>query len=518
MIMEKKKFTKRKRISGFDILFSSSGFIVLVILAQILLLFSIYNYFMQYALYFASALYLLSIITALVILNSTDTPEFKTMWLIIVIVLPGLGALSYFVISNDKTNKALQKEFLKGVEQSNSFIKLDEEVLEDCQNDVELNHLKNMMASYGVNGIYKNTKVTYLPSGEAGFERMLEKLQEAKYFIFLEYFIISEGKMWDKILEILKEKIKQGVEVKIMYDGTCDFKHLKRDYFQKLTNMGINCVKFSTIYPIITTSYDYRDHRKIMIIDGKTAFVSGFNLADEYINEISPYGYWKDTGLMLEGGAVKSLSLMFIQMFRDRTGKKDFSPLYFNQETYFLEDGYVIPYDDIPFDNKSVGEDVYVDLINKSEKYLYIMTPYFITDHKMISSIKQAAIKGVEVRLYLPGIPDKRFVNFLAKSRYKELIESGVKIYELTDGFIHGKQIVSDGIRATVGTINFDYRSLYHHFEVGVYLYKCNAINDIVDDFINLEKDCKKIEKTDLKKRWNISFILNIIRIFEPLL
>lgn len=343
--------------------------------------------------------------------------------------------------------------------------------------------LAHYMHRSGCHPVCNRTAVTYFPLGEDKFEEMLRQLEAAEHFIFMEYFIVDEGLMWGKVLEILARKAKEGVDVRVMYDGSCEFALLPRDYPRRLKALEIKCKVFAPVSPFVSTHYNYRDHRKILVIDGHTAFNGGVNLADEYINEKKKFGHWKDVAVMVKGEAVKSFTLMFLQMW-GITEKEDETVRFLSYPALPQEaKGFVIPYGDCPLDNDKLGERVYMDILNRAVQYVHIMTPYLILDGEMETALKFAAEKGVEVALLLPGIPDKVIPYALAKTHYASLIASGVKIYEYTPGFVHAKAFVSDAREAVVGTINLDYRSLYHHFECAAYLYNTDCIAKIEEDF-----------------------------------
>ena len=355
--------------------------------------------------------------------------------------------------------------------------------------------------------VYENTAVTYFPLGEKKFEELLRQLEQAERFIFLEYFIVDEGLMWGRILEILARKAAQGVDVRVMYDGTCELSTLPRDYPKRLRKLGIRCKPFAPIAPFVSTHYNYRDHRKILVIDGHTAFTGGVNLADEYINRIVKHGHWKDTAVMLQGEAARSFTLMFLQMWNLDEKTPDFSivseiPAAASPEAK----GFVIPYGDCPVDADHVGEQVYIDILNRAQRYVHIMSPYLILDGELESALTFAAKRGVDVRLILPGIPDKSFPYALAFTHYPALLDAGVKIGEYTPGFVHAKVFVSDDAEAVVGTINLDYRSLYHHFECAAYLRDVPCIPQIQEDFEDTWSKCRMVTRESIRKgsfsRW----------------
>ena len=330
---------------------------------------------------------------------------------------------------------------------------------------------------------------------------MLVQLEAAEHFIFMEYFIVDEGVMWGTILEILVKKAAAGVDVRVMYDGTCEFSLLPHDYPKRLRALSIKCKMFAPVAPFISTHYNYRDHRKILVIDGHTAFNGGVNLADEYINQKERFGHWKDTAVMLQGEAVKSFTLMFLQMWDMDKKEKEYARfLSYPVNPRENAKGWVIPYGDCPLDNDKVGERVYMDILNRAVSYVHIMSPYLILDGETETALKFAAERGVEVVLLLPGIPDKEVPYALAKTHYPSLLASGIQIYEYTPGFVHAKVFVSDDREAVVGTINLDYRSLYHHFECATYLYKAGCIPQIEDDFQATLAKCRQVTKETVRR------------------
>ncbi len=349
--------------------------------------------------------------------------------------------------------------------------------------------------------VYEKTAVTYFPLGEEKFREMLVQLEAAEHFIFMEYFIVDEGVMWGTILEILVKKAAAGVDVRVMYDGTCEFSLLPHDYPKRLRALSIKCKMFAPVAPFISTHYNYRDHRKILVIDGHTAFNGGVNLADEYINQKERFGHWKDTAVMLQGEAVKSFTLMFLQMWDMDKKEKEYARfLSYPVNPRENAKGWVIPYGDCPLDNDKVGERVYMDILNRAVSYVHIMSPYLILDGETETALKFAAERGVEVVLLLPGIPDKEVPYALAKTHYPSLLASGIQIYEYTPGFVHAKVFVSDDREAVVGTINLDYRSLYHHFECATYLYKAGCIPQIEDDFQATLAKCRQVTKETVRR------------------
>lgn len=514
--LKKLLLSEKHKRTILDFIFSMSGIVFLIVVAELVLLFLVYRNFLNYIAAIYGIVVVIDVIVLLYMLNREKVNfEIKTTWAIIILLLPLLGSFMYFYITFDIFNRSYKKRFFNIEKESLNYLKQDEKTLKKIENDPKIMQLHNYLIDTGNPIIYDHCQVNYFESGEKAFSIMLEELKKAEKFIFLEYFIISQGKMWDAILEILLQKVQQNVDVRVIYDGTCDFAKLPSNYPRGLRLLGIKCYKFAPLLPIISPYYNFRDHRKLMIIDGKVAFTGGINLADEYMNQLDLYGYWKDTVVMLKGKAVQSYTLMFLQMHSLVANTDDFSLINDDQNIYD-EDGLVIPYGDVPFDKYVTGKNVYLFLLNSAVDYVYIMTPYFIVDSELLNGIYNAALRGVDVRLILPGNADKVTVNEIAKSKYKDLLSNKVKIYELKDSFIHAKQVICDDDKAVVGTINFDYRSLYHHFEDGLFLYKNSAIKDIKEDFMKTFEKSNQIKEYEPKKFKQI--IAKIAKPFEPLL
>lgn len=483
-------------------IFSRLGIIMVLFLLQVAFLFSVFRWFERFLPHILGGTVLFMVIMVLYLLNMQMDATAKISWLILIMLVPVFGALLLCYTQTEIGHRALKRRIGQLIGETIFSIPQDEAVIGKLRKeDPGTAALVNYLNRSGCFPAYENTKVTFFPTGEDKFKELLEQLKQAKHFIFLEYFIIGEGLMWGKVLEILAQKASEGVEVRVMYDGMCEFALLSHDYPKKLAKLGIKCKMFSPITPFVSTHYNYRDHRKILVIDGHTAFNGGINLADEYINEVHPYGHWKDTALMLKGDAVKSFTLMFLQMWNIDEKNCDFDT-FLNVPTIPQKGavGYVVPYADCPLDNDKVGEDVYIDILNRAERYVHIMTPYLILDGEMENALKFAAKRGVDVKLILPGIPDKKVAYALAKTHYASLVRAGVNIYEYTPGFVHAKVFVSDDCRAVVGTINLDYRSLYHHFECATYLYKTDCIKQIADDYEETLEKCRKVTTETIKK------------------
>lgn len=515
------RLLKKSRKGLLRLVFSRTGLVALLLLIQIGLLMGVFIFFSEYLPYFYVVDAVFTVIMILYLLNSSHDPSAKLTWLIVIMLLPLFGSLLFLYTHSNLGHRVLKDRYAHISRNSSDKLRQDEKVLSDFKREApEAAGLARYLSRTGCHPVFDRTDVKYFPLGEDKFAMLVEQLKKAEKFIFLEYFIVDEGIMWGQVLEILAQKAAEGVEVRMMYDGTCEFALLPHDYPRRLSELGIKCKSFAPLSPFVSTHYNYRDHRKILVVDGKVAFTGGVNLADEYINKKERFGHWKDTAVMVEGEAARSFTLMFLQMWNVSEKEVEYDR-FLNGEPHPIESapGYVIPYGDCPVDNERVGEWVYLDLLNRAQNYIYIMTPYLILDGEMETAIKFAAERGVDVRLILPGIPDKKMPYALAKSHYKSLLESGVKIFEYTPGFVHAKVFVSDDKEAVVGTINLDYRSLYHHFECAAYMYGVSCIADIKADIFTTEEKCVPVTFDSIKKEklgYKIAGI--ILKCIAPLL
>ena len=459
-----------------------------------------YLWLHQYRVHLQVTEVILRILAIIYLFQSDMESTAVNTWLLIVLPFPIIGTLLLAYTKLDLGYRGMKGAIQSNIDRSSGILKQDEQALEELKQ----RHTSNYnLVQYleNVNGhfpVYRHTKTTYFPSGEAKFEEMKKQLLKAEKYIFLEYFIIDEGDMWGEILAILKQKVQEGVEVRVMYDGMIEFSTLSFDYKKRLEKIGIQSRVFASVTPFLSTYYNYRDHRKILLIDGKVAFTGGVNLADEYINMIERFGHWRDTALMVEGPAVDTFLVLFLQMWTYSNERLDVTP-YMVEHEAFDTPGFVVPYGDIPLDKDKVGENVYIDILNHARDFVHIMTPYLILDGELLHALKFAAERGVDVSIIMPGIPDKSTVYYLAKTYYPTLLESGVKIYEYTPGFVHAKVFVSDNSRATVGTINLDYRSLYHHFECATYLYRTDSVLAIEEDFQATKAKCHQVTVADVE-------------------
>ncbi|MBS4455830.1 cardiolipin synthase [Tuanshanicoccus lijuaniae] len=508
------------RQSIFKMLFSRIGIMVLLIFLQVLFFIGVFSWFSDLSpqLYGLSVIF--SYLIGLYIVNNQMNYTAKLTWLAVIIAVPIFGAALYAYTQSNIGHRLLVKRINLLIARTEHLLFQQPEVIESLkQEDEGVASLARYLQLNGNYPVYNQSETIYFPSGKDKLDTLLYELEKAEKFIFLEYFIIQEGEMWGRVLDVLARKANEGVEVRIMYDGTCAFTKVPIDYEDRIRALGIQCKTFAPITPFLSTHYNYRDHRKILVIDGHTAFNGGINFADEYININSSFGHWKDTAVMIKGDAVKSYTLMFLQLWSINEPEFNFEPYLVSYPSQKKKQGFVIPYADEPLDDDKVGESVYIDILNRATDYVYIMTPYLILDGEMENALKFAAKRGIDVKIILPGIPDKKVPYAIAKTHYDSLLSAGVDIYEYTPGFIHAKMFISDDTTAVVGTINLDYRSLYHHFECATYLYKVPCIRDIKQDFEETIRQSELIlynhlRKIPLKERitgW-------LLKIFAPLM
>ncbi len=473
-----------------------------------------------YVPYFYVAIMLTVVAVVIQIIGSNENPDYKVPWLLFVITLPIVGLMLYFIFHQRK----LPKRHFKRLKKLNNSLDYDDsKESESLKKDNELicSQIEQLKKVSGTH-LYMNNNLSYFSLGEEMHRSILEELEKANKFIFLEYFIIDEGIFWNSILDILKRKVNEGVEVKIVYDDIGCMNTLPGNYFKQLQKQGIEAVLFSKLKGQADGEFNNRSHRKILVIDGKVGFTGGVNIADEYINKKEVYGHWKDTGIKIEGSAVNELTKMFLSDYYINIKKEihiDFSSYYSNYE-YEENNSYIIPFGDgpNPIYERQVGKTVIMNILNQATKYVYITTPYLIIDNELMRCLENTALRGIDVRIIVPHIPDKKIIFEMTKSNYEILIKSGVKIYEYTPGFIHSKLYISDDVLAMIGTINLDYRSLTHHFENGVVIYKDKIIKDMKNDFLETMNESEYIDKEKGKDNLIKRFIKSIVRIFSPLL
>lgn len=466
-----------------------------------------------------TVLRILSLVAILFVIKSDMNPSYKIGWILLIAVLPILGGLMYVIFGNKRPTKNMREMLRAQLEKSAEYLGTQESITGELDGGAA-GLFKYLEGSAGY-PTAKNTTVRYYRVGEEMYADLLPELEKAEKFIFLEYFIIRPGEMWDGVLEILKRKAAAGVDVRIIYDDMGCIDILPANYNATLEGWGIRTMAFNRFVPAVSLVMNNRDHRKITVIDGKVGFTGGINISDEYINVKERFGHWKDTGLMLKGPGVFNLTLMFLEMWnafnKDGDRYAEFIPDSF-EECGSADDGYVLSFSDSPLDNESVGESVYTDMLYQAKDYIYITTPYLAIDSELQTALCMAAKRGVDVRMITPGIPDKKLVYRLTRSYYPTLLRAGVKIYEYTPGFIHAKSFVCDDKLCVVGTINMDYRSLYLHFECGTLMYNNPEIKQVKKDDLETMEKCRKVELSDMKTNFLGELFDSFLRSVAPLL
>ena len=508
-------------IRKFRLLMSKYGFSIAIILIELVLVFGIILYMSQIApIIWVTLVFLISVATVIAIVNRSMSPESKVTWLIVTFV-PVFGPLLYLMFGE----RRLSKKELKQLQELNSIA-----FHENNGRQLHLQLQETDKSAYGIINallhmdsnaeVYDQTDSQFFASGEEMWQQMLEDLKRAEKFIFLEYYIVDEGLMWDSILEVLEEKASQGVEVKMLYDDIGCMVTLPGDYTVYLRSKGIDAHKFNKVIPRMTVAYNNRDHRKILVIDGQISYTGGINLADEYINHIERFGHWKDSGIRIDGPATQAFTRLFLMNWYINRGEiSDFDQYHLENQTRFGS-GLCIPYGSgpKPIYKTKVGKIVYQNLINQAEDFVYITTPYLIIDYDLTEDIKNAAMRGVDVRIVTPHIPDKKLIQLVTRGAYPDLLSAGVRIFEYTPGFIHSKQMIVDDRFAAVGTINLDYRSLVHHYENAVLLYKTESIADIRKDFEGIFEQSQEIFSDTINPTWYQMMIKEVTQLFAPML
>lgn len=497
--------------------------VALVLFLQLLWFVGIGYFLKDRYVYFNITITVIALMTVLWLVNQRINPSYKLTWTIVILTVPIIGIILYFLMGKSRLAKKFCHEYERVLDVQGEILKEkheDRTALLQC--DKLASNQSVYLRDYADSPVYQNTVTEYYPVGEDWFVKYIEELKKAEHYIFLEYFIIAEGYMWDTVLEILRDKAAKGVDVRLIYDDFGCITPMPPRFYKELQAMGIKCAAYNPVRPFLNVILNNRDHRKITVIDGHTAFTGGMNLADEYINQKERFGHWKDSGIYLYGEAVWNFTVMFLRMWSVITGMDcDFEP--FRPYQYHLDvfenDGFVQPYGDNPMDDETVGEHVYLNIISQASDYLYIFTPYLILDNETMKALCLSAKRGVDVRIVTPGIPDKKIVFLLSQSYYEELIEAGVRIYQYTPGFLHSKSFVSDDDVAVVGTINLDYRSLYLHFECGVWMYRTRSITQVKQDFLDTLEVSKEIT-LDFCKGRNIVVraAQSILRLVAPLM
>ncbi len=472
-----------------------------------------------YAPYFYILCYITSFACVIKIVASDSNPDYKVPWLLVVLLIPVAGFMLYFMFYS----RTLQKKFIKRLNEmkSHTYKQDDGKLLNTLHKENPTAAAQaQMLMGVADTHLFTDTKQEYFPLGEDMHRRLLDDLERAENFIYMEYFIIEEGKFWSSILNILKVKAASGVEVKVLYDDIGCMATLPGNYHKILKSYGIEATPFSRLRGNADREFNNRSHRKITVIDGKIGYTGGVNIADEYINETVKYGHWKDTAIRLEGAAVWELTKLFLVDFGINVQKTPIIRDDLYPTVPIKEDGYIIPFGDgpNPIYERRVGKSVIQNMLSAATNYAWMTSPYLIIDNDLCTDLENAALRGVDVRIIVPHIPDKKLVFGMTQSFYHRLMAAGVRIYEYEPGFIHAKSYLVDDKYAMIGTINLDYRSLVHHFENGVWMYGCQCIGDLKADMEDTLNKSIEVNSDTLKTNLLQRFIRAVVRLFAPML
>jgi cardiolipin synthase len=519
------KYSRRRKKPRklINIIFSQKTTIILLLLLQFFQIFVMFTILNENYSYLSVLFSTLGIGVAIYIVNTDRHPAYKIAWIVPLLIFPVFTTILYLILTNQPYKRKVSDAYVQKNLDTRCYLPEDKELSKKIQaEDPELYRIVRYLDDSAGFPAYGCEDITYFPLGENKFAAMTAELRKAEKFIFMEYFIVDDGEMWGEILDILIEKAFSGVEVRLIVDGMGSQFTMPKNDIKAIEKAGGRVLIFNKFRPMMSTIQNNRDHRKILVVDGNVGFTGGVNIADEYINRLIRFGHWKDTAIMIRGQAVWNLTMMVLQMWEvishETTDYERYRPD--TPDNKPKTQGIIVPYSDTPLDSEKIGRMVYMTMINNSKKYLYITTPYFIPDNEILTSLELAAKSGVDVRIITPHIPDKWYIQCITRSYYMELLNMGVRVYEYVPGFIHAKNCLSDDKRAVVGTINFDYRSLYLHFEDAAFMQDTACIPDIKADFEDLIKNkCHRITYKDIRELSFASrFMSVILRIFAPML
>jgi len=501
----------------FSKIFNRATLTVLVVLVQLVWLCSRFFGWVQHQALFSVLFTLLSIGMALYIVRKDENPAYKISWIMLICLVPLLGGLLYLLFGNKRPSRRMRH--LLETTRDKHYASMVDNPAASRQLPPRLAATSNYVASYGPYPAWQNTASEYFASGEEMFPRMLQDMEKAERFLFVEYFIISRGSMWNEMFELMCRKAAAGVDVRVIFDDMGSAWDAPKNLTILLEKNHIRCLPFNPMVPVIAFAMNHRDHRKFLIVDGNIGYTGGINLADEYVNRKERFGYWKDTGVRLEGDAVWNMTVAYLNLWnafrRTDESYEGFRPTIRGQ---IPSDGVVQPYTDTPLDDEALAENVYLDIISQAQRYVYIFTPYLIIDNEMTTALCLAAKRGVDVRIVTPGIPDKPMVFRMTRSYYPPLLRAGVRIYEYTPGFLHAKSFISDDRVAVVGSINMDYRSLYLHFESGVLLMECSMLQKLKQDCLDTFAVSRRVSLSECKTGFFGRLFDDLLRVLSPLL
>ncbi len=509
-----------KKIFGF--LFQRVTTVALSILLQLALMVSMVQWLSEYRQWIRVFLTVLSLASVIYILYDRTNSSYKIAWIILILLFPVAGICIYLAFGGRRLSRPvrLRMQKMQDAVRDNLW---QEAVTYEALKEVSDPAAATAQLLYNVSGypVYDNTETEYFSLGDHVYPRMLAELKKAEKYIFLEYFIIEPGEMWNGILEILKEKAAQGVDVRVMYDDFGCIEKLPGNYHKQLRSFGIKTKVFNPFIPVLSGRLNNRNHRKLMIVDGKVGFTGGINLADEYINRVERFGHWKDSAILLRGEGVWAMTVMFLSMWDSQTGEKEEISAFRPEYPYRLAggEGFVQPFSDTPLDEEDIAEATLLSLFQRAVRSIYIMTPYLILDDKITNALLTAAKAGLDVRIITPHVPDKWYVHAVSRAHYELLTEAGVRVYEYSPGFIHSKIYLVDDRYAVAGTVNLDFRSLYLHFENAAFLFDTACVGEISEDFQKTFPVCeemtwRKCRKTALPER----LVAAVLRMLSPLM
>lgn len=516
----KKRNWRRTLRRVLNLVFSRLVITVLLLLLQVVWLFVLFNWLGAYAKWCNTVGIVLSVIMCLALIRQDSTvPEFKISWMILFAVMPVQGGLLYLMWGNKRPALGLRRK-MERAGQAMADTRPTDAAAEAAlrERDPRAALTARYLNDYAPAPVYGGTAAKYYPDGQSMFADMLPALESARYSIFVESFIIGMGEMWGQIHEILRRKAAEGLDVRVIYDDAGCLSLLPHNYVEILRADGIRAFSFNRCVPVLNLVMNNRDHRKIMVIDGKIGFTGGVNLADEYINKLERFGYWKDSGVRLEGPGATALANIFLTFWKAKYPDEPIDPARDLPAVPPVEtDCLVQPFADSPVDREAVAKNTYLELINQAERRLYICTPYLILDNDLLSCLRLAAKRGVDVRIYTPGVPDKPTVYQLTRSYFPHLLRAGVKIYSYTPGFLHAKTWLVDDRIAAVGTVNLDYRSLYLHFENSVLLYGGAVLEDVRRDLAEIERESAEVKAADCRTGFFGTMYSAVLRLVAPL-
>lgn len=501
----------------FSKIFNRITLTALVVLVQLAWLLSLFLGLAEYQIWFSGFFTVLSALMALYIVRKDDNPAYKISWLVMIGLLPLLGGLLYLLFGNKRPSKKMRRR-IERTKAEHSAALLPRPGVTDAL-PARMAATSKYLQDYGPYPAWQHTSSRYFSSGEEMFPQMLADMEKAQRFIFVEYFIITKGTMWDEMFDVLKRKAAAGVDVRVIYDDVGSAWALPKNLAVELEKNHIRCIPFNPMIPVVALVMNNRDHRKILVVDGNVGYTGGINIADEYVNRIDRFGHWKDTGVRLEGDAVWNLTVTYLNLWNSfRKMDESYAAFRPTIQGQIPTDGVVQPYTDTPLDEEPLAENVYLEILAQAQRYVYIFTPYLIIDSEMSNALCQAAKRGVDVRIVTPGTPDKKVVYRLTRSYYATLLRAGVKIYEYTPGFIHAKSFVCDDCIAVVGSVNMDYRSLYLHFESAVLFMECSMIGELKQDALDTISVSRPVSQSDCRQGFFGHLFDDLLRLFSPLL